>query len=155
MSSTGTVASLLLCLALIGCCDKAAIQACQAGRLADDKKLLGRLTDVNGGSEPFAMRVGALDGVEVTAAVLGAECRGGMATNGHIKLGWAVKMPAAHAVRILVGSGNHAQKTWLESAASGVEVTGPWVNDNALFRIEDIGTGQTLALIRATARPCQ
>lgn len=156
MSSTGTVASLLLCcLALVGCCDKAAVQACQAGRLASDEKLLGRLTDVNAGSEPFAVRAGARDGVEVTAAVLGAECRGGMATNGRIKLGWTVKMPAVHAVRIFVGSGSHARKTWLESAASGAEETGPWVNDNALFRIEDIGTGQTLALIRATARPCQ
>jgi hypothetical protein len=72
-----------------------------------------------------------------------------------MKLGWTAKLPAVHAVRILVGTGNHAQKPWLESAASGVEATGPWVNDNALFRIEDIGSGQTLALIRATARPCQ
>lgn len=155
MSSTGTVGSLLLCVALSGCCDKAAIQACQAGRQADDEKLLGQIADVNPRSESFAVRAGARDGVEVTASVLGAECSSGMATNGRIKLGWTVKLPAVHSVRILVGSGDHAQKTWLESAASGVETTGPWVNDNALFRIEDIGSGQTLALIRATARPCQ
>ena len=56
---------------------------------------------------------------------------------------------------ILVGSGDKADKTWIEAGASGTETTGPWINDGALLRMQSQSTGEALGQVRAKARACR
>lgn len=143
------------CILLAACCDQAAVQACQAERAAKDAKALAQGRVANGPDENLELNVATVEGVTIDAAVVEAGCSDGHGANARVRVEWAVKLPGVSTVRILVGSGNEANKTWVEAGASGAEVTGPWINDGALLRMESLASRETLGLIRAKARACQ
>jgi hypothetical protein len=144
----------LACLLLAGCCDQAAVQACEAERAARTAQALERETVSSQPGEAFELRVAAVEGVKIDASVADAACIDGRGAGARVRVTWEVKVPGVNAVRILAGNGDKADKTWVEAGASGTEATGPWINDGAVLRIESQSTGESLGLIRAKARAC-
>ncbi len=149
------VTALALGLVTAGCCDKAAVQACEAKKAEQTERALANAVVVNGPGEAMALRVARLEDVELNASVVQSTCSEGRATAASVQVTWHVKTPGVGAVRILVGSGEEASKTWVEAGASGSQTTGPWIGDGALLRMESLATRETLGLIRVSARACQ
>ena len=155
MSLLPGASALVACLLLAGCCDQAAVQACETARDQQAAQALAREAVANLSAEPFELRVATVDGVKLQAAVVEAGCVDGRAAAARIRITWEVKTPGVNAVRILVGSSDKADKTWIEAGASGTETTGPWINDGALLRMQSQSTGEALGQVRAQARACR
>lgn len=140
---------------LAGCCDKAVVEACLADRARDSAAALAQAAVVNAPGEALELSGSHVDGVELDATVVDAACREGRGTAATVEVTWKVRKPGVQAVRILVGSGEQADKTWVEAGASGTQRTGPWIGDGSLLRMEALATRESLALVRVKSRPCQ
>lgn len=136
---------------LVGCCDKAVIERCRADSAA---KLV--LLDVPGkqATGPMRLDIRAVAAAKVGATLIRASCVSGKGANAEVQVDWKVAMPEVMTVRATVGSGDTADKVWVESGPEGSGVTGPWLQDGALIQLRDLVAGKLLAEIRVVGLPC-
>lgn len=142
----------IACLLLLaGCCDKQVLERCRAETLA--KMTLVNRPSVEGqGLLRFDVRSIADANIDVSVAKAG--CVAGKGGAAEVKVAWKVGLPTVHAVRVSVGTGNEADKVWIESGPDGGGVTGAWIQDGSRIELRDSFGGALLARIRVVGLPC-
>ena len=142
-------------LALAGCCDEAAQQACLQ-REAQRAQLVPvqQSPEAAAIDSPFRLEVRKSADIALEASVVGAGCGNGKGEGAEIKLAWKITKPGAVGVRVLVSQGNADGKLWMQGAAVDEGVTGPWINNGSRLVLEDQGNGRVLAEVAAMAQAC-
>lgn len=142
----------LACLFLVaGCCDKQVLERCRV-ETQERLNLLEKPSVESEGLLRFDIR--AIADAKIEIGVVNASCVAGKGGAAEVKVDWQVASPAVRGVRAQVGTGDSAQKVWVESGPAGGGVTGPWIQDGARIELRDAFGGGVLGEIRVVGLPC-
>ncbi|MCX2893839.1 hypothetical protein ORG27_09645 [Stenotrophomonas lactitubi] len=146
------LASVLLGLALAGCCDEEGRRRAGAQGTSTMPAEMG--ASVTDASVPgLTLTHASVEGITLQAHVNKLKCRAGRGAAAEVQVQWSSALPGLTFVQITAGSRTQVAKLWVEGGANGTETTGPWFEDGGELTLLD-GTDRVIGVVRASATEC-